>query len=405
MVLRQLTAGLFLASALVLGADVGRAYGAPYHGLTRSAVVRALNGFSLVSVRTVRDGHGGSLTAAEGISRANASLSRIIFWHGTTRLRTLNLYDSEITHYGPNKVTVRIGDLPSGMTGRYLYVYFYWSGSRLTATRPIPRQTPVSPPAQTPTASQPGFLGIDMETPPSDWSVTGCEVAHVIPGTAASLAGLVGAEDRVDPVGDVIYGLLLGGSYVPVTTCFDLTIALSATQPGEAVQIYFYHRVAGLLVGSWVNENTIAFLGVQPCPPPITGSITSQLFGNRIDLSIELVGAYATSQPITAMFDTGGVNTYLPNELLQQLGFTPFASTVGGGVVPGATDTEYLYQVPASDLLVQDGGSYVPLASGELLVIGIPGLQFAGVGPDILTHGATFSTSGSLWSLVPACTY
>lgn len=393
-----------LVLAMTLSAVPVSAAGGTYRGLTRSAIVSTLGAFALVSFRTVQDGHGGSLTAAQGISPNNAHLSRFAFWHGTKNLRVFDLFDAEITQYAPNRVTLRVGDVPAGPSA-YFYMTFHWNGARLIASRPLPRQKPMSAPLAPKAPAQAGFLGVEFQDPPSDWTVTGCEIVHVLPGTPAAAAGLIGAQDRLDPVGDVIYGLSLNGSYASISNCLDLTTALATTQAGEPVEIYFYHRVVNLLVGSWTAETTTAVLGTQPCPPPITGSITSQFFGNRINLQIKLAGPSGSSQPMTAILDTGGVNTNLPNALLQQLGFTPFMVTVGGGIVPGATDTEYLYLIPASDLLVQDNGSYVPLATGELLVTGIPGLQGPGVGPDILKHGASFSASGSTWSLTPACSY
>jgi len=98
---------------------------------------------------------------------------------------------------------------------------------------------------------QPGTLGVQMQDAPPGYSVHGCEVMHVIPGSAAASAGMVGANDRTDPVGDVIFGLNVGGQNVPIPNCAALTASLQQTIPGMQVSISYDHRVVDFLIGSW----------------------------------------------------------------------------------------------------------------------------------------------------------
>ncbi len=377
-------------------------------GLTRSEVVSAFGSYSVQSIRTIPDGHGGALTVAEGTSNAISQLSWFMVWHGTARVASFRLYDTTIANYSRDRVTLRIGDIPNGGRTSYGYFSLSWNGKRLVFSRPLPKQAPLggggsSSPSSPPQSTGPGFLGVQTANPPSDWSVTGCEVMHTIPGTPAATAGLIGANDRVDPVGDVIYALGVNGIYMPVSDCAAFTSDLSITQPGQSIDVYYYHRDVTLFVGSWQAVQVSVTLAPQPCPAPITGQITST--GNRIDLTAELQGTFGQSQAFTAMFDTGGDVSYFPNSLLQQLGFAPTSTTVSTGVIPGASTTAFLYSIPGSDLLVEDNGQFVPLAQGEITVEGIPGLGFSGISSDVLKHGVAFSTAGGYWSLTPACSY
>jgi hypothetical protein len=140
-----------------------------------------------------------------------------------------------------------------------------------------------------------------------------------------------------------------------------------------------------------------------PCPSPITGQISGA--GNRIPLQIEIAGPSGTFTE-NAILDTGGVDEYLPDTDLRGAGFSPTGSTTSS--VGGWTGTVDVYSLPASALLVLDSGTYVPIASGTLVVFGAPSAAFADgieplVGPNVLQQGAKLSSSGSQWSLTPPC--
>lgn len=98
---------------------------------------------------------------------------------------------------------------------------------------------------------QPGVLGVQTRDAPSTYSVHGCEVLHVIPGSAAASAGMVGASDRTDPVGDVIFGVYVAGQNTPIGNCAGLTAALQHTVPGMQVSVSYDHRVVQVLMGQW----------------------------------------------------------------------------------------------------------------------------------------------------------
>lgn len=101
---------------------------------------------------------------------------------------------------------------------------------------------------------QPGSLGIETQDAPSDYTVSGCEIINVLSNSAAASAGLVGADNRTDPVGDVIFGLTIGGQYTAIPNCAALTTALRQTVPGTQVSVSYDHRVVQFLIGSWKAE-------------------------------------------------------------------------------------------------------------------------------------------------------
>lgn len=103
---------------------------------------------------------------------------------------------------------------------------------------------------------QPGSLGIDMQDAPSDYTVSGCEIINVLSNSAAASAGLVGADNRTDPVGDVIFGLTIAGHYTSIPTCAALTAALQQTVPGAQVSVSYDHRVVQFFIGSWKAETS-----------------------------------------------------------------------------------------------------------------------------------------------------
>lgn len=252
----------------------------------------------------------------------------------------------------------------------------------------------------------PGYLGIEMTDPPSDWTVQGCEIVHAVPGSPAANAGLVGSQDRTDPVGDVITAITVNGVTTQISDCPELHNTLAGTRPGEQATIYYQHRVASFLVGNWETEQVMVYLTQPPCPPAITGEMTSSATGNRIPLQIDLVGP-AQTVSFSAILDTGAAQTVLPDSVLQQAGFTPVGSGSIGGVVPGAETQANEYKLPVNDIEVFDNGNdeYVPIGFGTLFVWGVPGSGSVDslIGPDVLKLGASLSTQGASWTLTPPC--
>ncbi len=257
-------------------------------------------------------------------------------------------------------------------------------------------------------SAPPGYFGMAYADPPSDWTVQGCEVITANPGAPAAGAGLIGRDQRIDPVGDVITSITDTtdvDTTWPVPNCAALQSAVAQTRAGDQVTIDYYHRLVVLLFGQWVPDSgstTLTNGSDASCPPALTGTITSQLTNNRIQLSVALTGT-GTAQTFTAFLDTGAGVTTFPDAYLRSAGYAPFASTTESGVVPGAQVAAYLYHLPGGALQVKDRGSYVPMATGTLLVTGIPGESLTLLGPDVLKHGAKFSTSGSQWTLTPPC--
>ncbi len=254
------------------------------------------------------------------------------------------------------------------------------------------------------TAAQPGYLGVEVGNPPQDWTVTGCEILNVYQGTPAAQAGLVGAHNRLDPVGDVIASLTYpGGNTVPVANCGDLQQALSSTYPGERVTLQYFHRVVRMFIGHWVRRLVEVTLASPPCPSPVTGRITSNSTGNRLRLTVAVKGPSAI-QAFSAILDTGADGNIVPNQIMQETGYQPVGTTYLSGVVAGASTLAYVYRIPGQDLLLLDQGRYVPLASGMLTIYGMPQVNISPlIGPEILKQGTQLETTGSSWTLIPPC--
>jgi hypothetical protein len=268
------------------------------------------------------------------------------------------------------------------------------------------KPTPSAPPRRrAPTRSAPsvpGYFGATYQDAPADWTVSGCELLDVSPGSPAALAGLVGAVNRFDPVGDVIYEAVVRGVPRPIPNCTVLSTVLAETTPGETLPLSYYHRVVDLFFGHWQARSTTVTLTAAPCPPPLSGRMTGPWSGNRIALTVRVVGPAGT-RTMTAIFDTGGVQPTFPDAVLRQVGYQPQGETFVGGVVPGAWTNSYVYQIPGQALQVLDNGRFVPLATGSLQVMGVPQLGFVFIGPSILRQGASIATAGATWTLQPPC--
>jgi hypothetical protein len=141
-----------------------------------------------------------------------------------------------------------------------------------------------------------------------------------------------------------------------------------------------------------------------PCPPPITGEISGA--GNRIPLTVEIVNpASGDTVGENAILDTGGIDEVFPDDDLRNLGFSPSGTETES--LAGWSGTANVYTLPAEALRVLDAGMYVPIATGTLTVYGVPGAALSGLSPivglNVLQQGAKLSSSGSQWSLTPAC--
>jgi hypothetical protein len=175
---------------------------------------------------------------------------------------------------------------------------------------------------------------------------------------------------------------------------------LPADDQGVVTDSGFFGTSIGVSACSSLAAASVA----GPCPAAITGQISGT--GNRIPLQVEVVGPNGVGSQESAILDTGGVQTFLPDADFRAAGYTATSSyTTSLGGWTGVVNT---YQVPGSALLVLDGNTFVPLASGSLSVRGAPPDAFNSgiqplIGPDVLQQGARLSTSGSSWSLTPYC--
>jgi len=141
---------------------------------------------------------------------------------------------------------------------------------------PTQAQTHATSPPQNSVPGQPlfipGHFGILVQDPPADWTVRGCEIVWAAPGSPAAQAGLVGARNRVDPVGDVIQHLIVGvegrGFVVNavISNCADLESAMQQVSANTDVQIQYAHRVVTGLVGHWEREYTVVATTAQAYP-------------------------------------------------------------------------------------------------------------------------------------------
>lgn len=273
-----------------------------------------------------------------------------------------------------------------------------------TVTTPPVASTPASPTGR-------GYLGASVQNPPGDWTVTGCELVNVLPNGPAASAGLVGRDNRTDPVGDVIAAVSSAHTAMqPVTNCSKLMSFLSETTPGESITLNYWHRQV-FIFGHWVARQVTLTLSSSPnsgmCPPPIRGTITQLAAGNRINLTIRLAGPDGAST-VHAILDTGADVTVLPNRLLKSAGYVAYATSGLSGVVPGASTMDYLYSLPAGSLKIDDQGTWVPITDGTLQpVAGLPSSSGSAtdrlIGPDVLKLGASLVVSGRHWTLTPPC--
>lgn len=258
------------------------------------------------------------------------------------------------------------------------------------------------------TPSTPGDFGARVQDVPASWPVHGCEVVQVDPGGTAASLGLVGATQRTDPVGDVVATVQdtsAAGAPQPVASCAALTTVLAGMQSGDSITVAYYHRAVGALGGKWVPETASGILagsGILACPPPLVGTITPSSTGNRIQLQIDIRGPHSGAT-YPAVLDTGADQTIVPDAYLRALGFKPSATTATAGLVPGTQTTAYVYRIPGKDILVDDQGRYVPLATGTVIVWGIPNESGIWLGPTLLERGLKLTTAGRQWTLNVPC--
>lgn len=252
-----------------------------------------------------------------------------------------------------------------------------------------------------------GWLGVVGENPRPGSGVSGCEILTVETDSPAAAGGLIGATQRLDPVGDTIDGLVdqTSGMRWQIGSCAALQQAMAETRGGDVVTVEYQHRqvVWYLLGGRWVPETTTVELIPSSCPPPLTGAVT----GTRISVTIRLTGP-AGSATVPGMIDTGGADGWFDAGLLNRLGYSPlpgsrFDASGYLGAPPGTVG--YLYRIAYPDIL--DHGRFVPLGSGTVVVEGVQGLSHwspdAGLGPPQLQQ-ASFALNGLSWTLSwPGC--
>lgn len=253
-----------------------------------------------------------------------------------------------------------------------------------------------------------GTLSMQGSDPPSSWSVRGCEVITADAGGAALAAHLVGQTQRTDPVGDVITAITDVTDHDttwPISDCSALDAAMAQTRIGDTLTIIYEHRqvIWYELSGTWVERTSTIQLRGTDCPGPVTGTISGA--GDRIRLQINLSGPAGAKDGVNVILDTGGIQPTFPDGLLRSLGYTPtWGPLVASGIVPNATVQEYLYDIPATAITIMDGGRSVPVATGNLSVMGIVGGSGDYLlGPSVLKQGASLSTSGPNWTFIPPC--
>jgi hypothetical protein len=272
------------------------------------------------------------------------------------------------------------------------------------------------PPAQNQVASwravhdaPAGSLGATFQDPPATWGIKGCEVVSVAAGSAAAQLGIVGASPPSHPVGDVITLIrdaTDANANWPTGDCAALQAAMAQTRAGDRLTVSYEHRATVFLViGTWVSHSGTVVVGSgsvaqRVCPGPITGRLDANA---DVPLTLGLSGPAGSRGGLTATLDPAASTTHFPDALLRALGYRPYRSEAGSGVVPGSYATVNLYHIPGSALAVADGGQPVPLADGVLSVVGIPGGSGSVLGGDVLAQGAHLATSGGSWTLTPPC--
>ncbi len=91
-------------------------------------------------------------------------------------------------------------------------------------------------------------LGARVQAPPAAWPVRGCEVMTVQPGSTVASLGLVGASQRIDPMGDVIAAVqdvTVGGGTQATPDCAALAAAAARAHDGDTITVTYDHRIAG----------------------------------------------------------------------------------------------------------------------------------------------------------------
>ncbi len=255
----------------------------------------------------------------------------------------------------------------------------------------------------------PGTLGVTTQDPPAGWGVRGCEVRTVAPGGAGQRLGLVGAAGFLHPVGDVITlvrDTTDGNASWPVASCAALQAAMAQSRAGDRITVSYEQRATvDLVLGFWLSHTGTVVLGQggaaqSVCPGPLTGRTGP---GGTVPLTVAVSGPAGTRPGVAVTIDPAGGISYFPDALLRALGYRPYQSESGSGVLPGSKATVNLYNVPGSSLTVQDHGQAVPLADGILSVVGVPGGSGSVVGAAVLSQGAQLTVSGGTWSLTPPC--
>lgn len=366
--------------------------------LTRSAILRKLSAqavqFRLMRVVTVSDGHGGTLTVAEGATTGAQPLLRFFFWHGASFAGQIEGVQTRIASWSKNRITLIFGDVPSAPGG--YDITYSWRAGRLSASARPPVQdyggAPTTAAAtltvtpnslavnQTAELTVSGFAGpVSYSCASPDVSFSGSEVWADALGTYQIIAtyGDETAAATIDVTGATAGGQ--GG-----TSASGLGIALSTPSVGEGETLAASVSATGANVFWWLTDQS-------EMQYPLFGSSTYAL-SEALPSYIE-PGSYSLSAEVdprsgTAATYTVPVTVTAPAGTLRFAGWTPFDVYNRQDMMPlfrqgfdGQGQTIVLFEL--SDVLMSDIDAFdqdFGLPAVDLQVVqpyGEPGLTAA----------------------------
>ena len=279
-----------------------------------------------------------------------------------------------------------------------------------------PVQNPGAAPPQTPTARQ---VSASAPTPPTPSVTVPVQTSQpaAAPTTAQpTVTPITGAAPACTPVNTATQYVQCGQDGSSVCGVYKTPAPLFGTlsgwrcsvEVGAGASLAVYtvqHSCAGLAQAMTCRQETISqattLLAAGGCPGPIHGTIGGA--GNRIPLTVRIVGPAGT-RTFSAILDTGGVDTQLPNADMLAVGLTPTTETTASWpLVSSAPVKEWTYTAGYPE--VYDNGAWVPLGLGTTTIHGtdIPAGMSPLIGPDVLKAGTALSTDGSAFTLTPPC--